>query len=404
VLLSNWPKISLGVALSLAAATGAFRSAVEGTFATRGHPLALKLAPSSPALLTNLASATSRQIVVGKTPAPLVAKTAEQAQRALRSQPFNPIALRSLGVARIAMGNKGRGEQLLLLAGDMTHRDLVTQAWLFDHFLLTGKLGEAFNAIDFALRVREEIRPLLFPKLAKALEKSPELQLALRPYFTKDNPWAAQFVSSTLNLPGGGKVIADFARRIDGFPDNHLFNNLQPEVVRHLLEDGQYADARGYLYFYDNRADALLNRLEFSPVNIDPSRSAFAWHMENAGGVYTEFVRPNARESESELLIDVGQQQDGVLLTKVLMLEPGTYRFHARSAKGAPNYHWSVWQIRCKRSGAELARAEPGQTKTFTLPSDGCAAQEIALRMTRDSGAVASVYTARMPAPQLSRL
>ncbi len=401
VLLSNWPKIAVGVVLSLAAATGAFRSAVEGTFAARGHLLALKLAPNSPALLTNLASATSRQIAVGKPSNSLVAKTDERATRALRRQPFNPVALRSLGIARIAAGDKRSGEQLILLAGDMTHRDLITQAWLFNHFLLTGRLGEAFSAIDFALRVREEVRPLLFPKLAEVLEKSPELQLVLRPYFTHDNPWAAQFVSSTLNLPGGGEIIADFARRIGGLPNNRLFNDLQPEVVRHLLEDGQYADARAYLHFYDKQADWLLNRLEFSPVNIDPARSSFAWHIGNAGGVYTEFVQSKAHERE--LLIDVGQQEDGALLTKVLMLQPGTYRFNAPPAEGAPDHPWSVWQIRCQKSAVILARAEPGQTRTFTLPN-GCAAQEITLLMVRDTGTVASAYTARMPAPQLSRL
>jgi hypothetical protein len=397
----DWLKIVGGALLSVALAAATFASAVENTLARYAHPMVIRLAPNSPAMLTALANRASGQLLVAKKRPGLALQTDRQATRALRKQPFNPVALRSLGIAKIAEGDKHRGEQLILLAGQMTHRDLLTQAWLFDHFLLTGRVEEAFAAMDLALRVKEEIRPLFFPRLAQALGKLPDVQRALRPYMTKDNPWAASFVSDALNLPGGGELISGFAKQIGGLPHNRLFQALQPEVVRHLLEDGKYADAQAYLRFYDPQADEVLNRLDFNPANIDPQRSAFSWRLSDMGGVYTEFVK--VRNGTRELLVDAGQQDDGTLLTKTLVLSPGAYSLRTLPAEGAPDHPWAFWRIICKSTGAQLARAEPGRTISFAIPA-GCSAQEITFQMQREAGAVAPVFTAHTQAPQLSFL
>lgn len=380
-------------------AYASFLVTLSGVLAKSAHPLVAALTPNDPVFLTRLIDANARAVLVQQPSLLRPGEVTRQARRVLSQTPLNPVALRSLGIVRFGTGKEGEGKALVLLASKFSKRDLVTQGWLFERFLRENRPAEAFSALDYALRVHDEVKPVLFPRLAQVTIQSPQARTLLRPYVSRSNPWVAEFVSTALQQEGGARMVEELAREVGGLPDTALFRQLQPEVVRHLIEKADYMRAWEFQRFYDGHSDQILNHLDFNKSNISQAQSAFAWRLGDVVGTYLEFVKEPS-SSELQLVVDVSEQQEGVLITKVLMLKSGLYRIDAPAATDAPRHPWVQWEISCLPGGPTLASLAPGSAGEFSIPRE-CAAQGIALRMTRGPEAAASVYTAYVRAPRL---
>jgi hypothetical protein len=384
--------------LAVAAAALAFIGTTGSVFARRGHPLVVALNPADVTLATRVADAGSTALLSGKT-AISGTTVASAARTALLSGPLNPVAIRALGIARFVSGDEQTGTRLVELASRFSKRDLVTQAWLFDHYLKQAKPDEAFRALDYAVRTHEEVKAVLFPRLAQVAVRSPEARKAIERHINAKTPWAAEFVSIALAEKGGAAMVAQLARDIGGLPNSRLFTNLQPEIVRHLLEDGAYQEARSYLVFYDPSSGRIVNQLDFGASNIRAGQSAFGWQVGQVPGTYAEFG-PDG-DGGTHFTIEVSDQQAGALLTKTLVLAPGHYTFSAPAGKDAPGHAWVEWTVDCVNAATPLARARPGESVDLAV-SQNCPAQHVTLMMVHDLSSRAATYSANLAAPAIA--
>lgn len=392
-------RVALVAGVAAVAAAVSFVGTTGSVLARRGHPLVAMLNPGDPALATLIADGGSKALAAGDKTVP-PASVAASAASALLAGPLNPAAIRALGIARFAGGDERTGKNLVELASRISKRDLVTQGWLFDRYLRQAQPEQAFRALDYAIRSHDEVKPLLFPRLAQAAIQSSEARNAIAPYIDVTTPWAAEFISAALAEKGGAAMVARLARDVGGLPDTALFTNLQPEIVRHLLEAGAYQDARSYLAYYDRKSSRIINQLAFEEANVRAGQSSFAWVVGEVPGTYGEFV--SVQGGKGRFAIDVGEQQAGALLTKVLVLAPGSYELAAPSAEGAPDRPWVAWTIQCVSATEEAVRLAPGTTGSFMVPPN-CPAQRISLAMIRDPSSRAATYTANIAAPTITR-
>lgn len=279
------------------------------------------------------------------------------AVRALRNQPLNGRALRIIGIADALRNGPQAGKAVLNVANRQSRRDLFTQIWMFGQAADAGDIALALTHYDAAVRVTPESWPLMFPILVRSLSDA-DVARKFTPYMTADNPWMGEFVRQAVRTTSNPDALA-FALASGSAPDTAEMRGLEDDLVKRLIAGGHFSALRQLLASRSNSALAAANRVDLSPQMFNARFQPIHWLLDEANGASIDETNGAAR---SRIRVEILRGVTRIVASKFVVLQPGSFRFSARSRYTRPAAQSSFrWRLRCWRGdGYRIAwQSEP---------------------------------------------
>jgi hypothetical protein len=307
------------------------------------------------------------------------------ARAALKREPMNVAALRTLGFALEKTGDQDTANRVLFLAGRLGWRDVALQLWLVRAFALQGNVVASLHRVDALARVNR-VPEITFPVFVASIADD-QVRAALVQELVDRPNWRGDFFYRLLQLPENrikyfSALVTDLANA--GSPINPAERAI---YLTRLIQVGQGAAAYSY-WLHDqkpSRSTASTIPWDSGFEHVPPAGTLgapFEWQMslESAG---VASIVPSAKGGQ-EVTVSPGRDFDGNLMSQTIVLQPGKYKLTARIV-GDPASTGLRWTIRCipnqrevvlntNNGGSELGSA------TFDIPTD-CAAQSLTLEM-----------------------
>lgn len=342
-------------------------------------------------LLTAFGTPTHPQAGAALAQARLVGKdhqTARQlAHAVIMADPTNDRALRVLGLATEAGGDREQALAIMQQAGRLGWRDTPTQQWLLQRAILTDDFtGVVQHADALARRNRggEMVRGLFLAAVAE-----PRLRGALADRLAQQPMWRGAFFADVRQrLP---EALAE--------PMAGLFKDLQDRrsaiaptewmsYIDRLAELGQFARARRTWATAFGVPTQQLAGIPYDPAfraasarAPDAPTSQFEWSLNaNLEGTVTF----GDDEGRPGLTIPTGVSGGAALASQTIMLAPGTHELTAR-IDGSPETAAAGWTLTCLPAQVALPRRlkrgsnDELSSVIFEVPAANCAAQRLAL-------------------------
>lgn len=121
------------------------------------------------------------------------------ASKALTGSLAHVEALRTIGIVTFDEGKVETGQKLVEIASDLSWRDSVTHAWLFERSLRQGNYAQSIQHADALLR-RRRARDEIFAMFALAA-KDPELSGLVTKKLANNPPWRENFFAWSDKVP-----------------------------------------------------------------------------------------------------------------------------------------------------------------------------------------------------------
>ena len=317
------------------------------------------------------------------------ATLADLTRRAVRAEPYNPVALRTLGLFAAFEKQDARADKLFSLAARFSLRDLFTHAWLFENRLATGRYTEAVSEADILLRQRSTNWDVVVPLLAQRLNDPRLIDPMARMLVTRPS-WRGALL---FNL-GNEKVDLDAGYRLL----TRLTALGAPPTTEEATPYFQRAVGKTPLPLLQRRwlamlppasrakAGGLLRDGDFTGLDVPPP---FGWRFFPDGGVIAETGDSLIPGQGSALYISYPGDQQVTFAEQQLVLAPGRYRFAGRATTDAElNAGQIHWTLRCGLGNAEREIAKQplspaaDQPQRFALSLDvpaGCVGPKLSL-------------------------
>ncbi len=320
----------------------------------------------------------------------LVARDAKDAEgvvrisrAALRTSPLAVVALRNVGLMAEARGDEEQADRVLTLAGRISKRDSLVQAWLFDRRNRQGRINEAILAADTALRENVTVWDVLMGELIKLVEQPRAREriavvLAGRPY------WGGTFVEKLGSSTAASESVYALLMRVKALGAPPATNELRSYFARF---DGTTAPQQLWSQWLALKpapgVPPLLRDGSFSGYDAPPP---FVWSLFPNDSVVSE-ISPAPHGDGRSLYLAYNGADLANFAHQTLALSPGRYQLSLKSiGDDAIQPGQFILSVRCggtnaTREIAKLALRPPTEDwqvlrLEFAVPAD-CPAQQI---------------------------
>ncbi|WP_298674241.1 hypothetical protein [uncultured Sphingomonas sp.] len=300
----------------------------------------------------------------------------DYAQRALLRDPLMAEAARDSGVAAGLLGRTDALKRRLDYSLWVSRRDLPTLLGEIEQRVAAGDIAGALRYYDIALRSSGSAGTVLMPVLVKAVNDAP-VRTALIGYINHHRPpWTQSYYDALLQTGRDWRALASVTRGLVA-AKVPLAGDAVDQAIRTVAEAGHPAEAYGiYLAKTGSAEQQALRNGNFTSTE---GTSPFDWNLTQEAG-------RQAVIADGQLRIDVARDTNGSVVSQLLILSPGRYRFRAKlDQDGDPGNALPYWRISCFPGSAEAGRmearmvdAQRGWSGEFVVPPD-CKAQELAL-------------------------
>ncbi|HKT54433.1 MAG TPA: hypothetical protein VJP88_08270 [Caulobacteraceae bacterium] len=309
------------------------------------------------------------------------------AQRALVGAPDSATPLRILGFIADREGNLGAARTLMQAAGARSHRDLLTQAWLFDDAVRRDDYPTLFERADATLRLDDGMEPALYPSMIRAAA-DPRAMPSLLAHLEARPPWRGDFLNAV--AASADPAVSLTVLRALKQTSAPATDDETGALVNRLVRDGDLGKAyaawaallpKGTLAHPGDLYDG-----DFAPA---PGAAPFNWRLNADPAVVAERSQPPSGPAHA-LYVRYEPTEPIPLASQMLLLPAGAYRlsgqvmFESSSQDG--QLHWTLY---CGGGWtdplADIAETgEAGAWRPFSMrfivPSGaGCAAQRLQL-------------------------
>lgn len=357
--------------------------------------IAYRIDPANP----EVAAAQANFLVMTATDASAVKQVEQVAREAVAGGPLAPFAVRNLGFAIQAAGDKPGAVALVNLSGRISHRDFLAHAWLLEEERRAGRMPQAVHQADLLMRQRTSNYPQILPIMVGLLADRravPPLAQAL----ARDPVWRSSFLDAMAwdasNL--GTKFALLTAIKARGSPATNA------EIAPLFRKAWNRVDPRALGKQWDRLVtlpaaarSGLLIDGGFEYPDLPPP---FAWTLYPNEDVYAERARRS--DSGHALFVSFEATRDVDFGGQQLLLAPGRYRLTGTMmGQDSVSPGQFAWKLRC--GGGRAARTVQsvplnpvrdewrGFAATVTVP-EGCAQQQLWLTgAPRDPAGIASL-------------
>lgn len=315
----------------------------------------------------------------------------DNAQRSLRTYPFNGRAYRVLAQITEAEKNPALAYELFQKAEAYSPRDLETRAALLNHALLGGRIESAVYQLDMLLRLQPDLQAQLMPVIGE-LAAIPAAHDPLILALSKNPPWRLHSVKSLMVQEKAAERYAVFVDRLTQ-SEGGISDAEQQAWLVALNQGKQWSLA--YLSWALNLPPEFqkeLGNIFNGSFENELLGSEFDWQFQPVPGASMDRSFRQGVKGEKALRVQFGDRR--VLFNHVrqtLVLTAGSYRFSGMGlTENLVNERGLVWEIQCLGGGPNLAVSEPWQgnskqwqpfTIDFEVPSASCEAQSLTLKL-----------------------
>lgn len=250
----------------------------------------------------------------------------DTAQRAYRRDPTAMRALTAAGLATALMGREGEAGRIFRYAETLSRRDVPTQLWLIEERVAANDISGALRHYDTALRVSEEVQPILFPILASAASDDAIAREVNRVLRTKPLWWRS-FIDSALGVLNDPDALATLTRNLldprdeQDWPRAARLMNKLAGLSRFDLVWQTYEDVASS----GNRPALIRDGLFQDARGLPP----VDWDYADEGGLAPERRQREDPADGFALYLPTSSSADGEVARQLLRLGPGQYEFSA---------------------------------------------------------------------------
>lgn len=298
------------------------------------------------------------------------------ARKALRQDPVNVPAAVVLGLNAQLRGDVVMARRAFAYAERLSRRDLITQLWGIEEAVARNDVGNAVHHYDIAMRVKPEMREVLFPVLAAASTEG-SVQTQLVRTLTFKPLWGEDFVNYIAAKGTNPKATVVLFKRLDRAgvktPDT-----AKAAILNAFITGGQLD--RAWAYYANIRTGVSRYRGRDPSFAKQPDvPTGFDWVAVGDGGIVSTIEKGSFSFSAPASI-------GGPMLQQVQLLPPGDYRFSGHSIDvDQPDNALPYWMLVCK-GGKELGRvnvlrssqSNGHYTGMFHVPQD-CPSQTLTL-------------------------
>lgn len=371
------PSILVAGLLSLWVALGVTVSMV---FGANSYQTALAIWPWG--AIPNTAAAAAA--IDGDASSSMRAAAYAAAVRAVRREPANVQAVRTLALLDVQASRLAQANRLIDYAQTLSRRDVQTELYLIERFVQADDINGALLHYDHALRTSRKSADVLMPVLVQAIVETP-VRGRLAQLLRANPPWRYEFFSRVLTGAPDPDALADLmarARLRSTEPGGATFTR---QLVDRLIAAERPAAAFAAYRRAIHRATAsALRDGGFETANAIPP---IDWWFSDDTTLYA--VRENVTGATGDYALRIVTRDGGrgVAARQMLLLPAGRYRVDARIGGVEESAAAEVvLQMRCARGDRPVGRAAralaAGDTETlamaFTIDTQ-CPAQWITI-------------------------
>lgn len=307
----------------------------------------------------------------------------------LKRSPYDPIALRTVGIIMASNDDDAAAGRLLSIAGRLSLRDYLTHAWLLNYRLQNGAFDAAVREADILIRQRPENADIVVPALVAISDDERAIE-PLAALLKRAPPWRSFFITEvgeTGKNPGMVFRLLNRLREVGSRPTTD-------EMFTYFVIAGQKVPPRQlYAQWLSMLPPAVaanargpLRDGDFAGIDAP---APFSWRLYPKDGVYAEREKPGPADMGSALYASFAGNQDTLFANQALVLDPGRYRLTWRAfADTATDERTFRWEIACLSKGhhniigqvpiATSADTLKSGAAQFDVPID-CDEQQLAL-------------------------
>lgn len=313
-------------------------------------------------------------------------QAADRAKAALRREPANVVAARSLAIIAARQGDEKRAESLFRYAEKLSRRDLPTQLWLIEDRVRADDIPGALTHYDRALRTSPYTDRPLIPILVSAaddlaIRRPLTAMIAARP------AWWWVFAQRLVSSGKSPDTMYDLLIALKLSPTNDRERTLLAAALTRLAEMSAYGQA--YRLYAQARhvpaGNGLLRNGEFEAEDVLPP---FDWTLADDPDLAAVRQQRDDRSGGQALFFYSNEGRTGTVAQQLLVLAPGRYRLSAQvgEVSSEPEARPKL-TMTCARPGGQtlfeadfvlFGKASSRIGVDFSVPS-GCAAQTIAV-------------------------
>jgi hypothetical protein len=294
---------------------------------------------------------------------PVGSSTLAKIRDAATKAPLAPEPFLVEGVQAQLSGDLNKAETAFRAAQWRDPRSLPAAYFLAEHYLRSGRQIDGLRQIATLARLSPAGIGGIAPYLAAyAQDRSnwPRMRELFRTEQEVEDPVLVALSTDARNA-GAVLALADASHR-------SARSQWLPVLVRSLVDDGRYADARAVWANIARVAvppGQLIYDSSFSRAAAPPP---FNWTLTSSTVGLAE------REPSGGLHVLFYGQDDGVLASELLLLPPGTYRLSMQLAGERSHENELIWTVRCDKAPAELSRVDLGAAASrgwaFEIPAN----------------------------------
>jgi len=258
-----------------------------------------------------------------------VARARELAEAALRREPVNVAAARSMAIVSTLAGDAATTERYLILAERLSRRDLPTQLMLLETEVRRNNIPGALTHYDRALRVSTDMRDNLLPIMVQA-SAEPAIANGVARLLDPRPPWwfpFAEHLAGESNAPG---TITFLLGKLRLDPRDERERSLVVVALRRMVEAGAFTAAERLYRQTGGSTPAAGGNLvrnggfDTSELGLPP----FDWLYVNESGL-SAYRENDAGRGGSVLRLTAESERSGEVARQLLTLPPGRYRMNA---------------------------------------------------------------------------
>jgi hypothetical protein len=305
------------------------------------------------------------------------------------ADPLSAVPLRALSLLA-ENDDPTRAKRLMDLAAQRVPRDVASQIWLADEYLLRGEAIKAMRHVDALLRVWPELSETLFPVL-QDLTQDVEGAIALVSTLQLPPPWRESFLAALpRNRERPAADLADFYEAMGTGPAPLSMSELRP-YLEALIQQGQAKMARAR-WLDLAPSETKLGEVPYNGgFEREPLDAPFDWTIQAIRGARAHLTS----DIKGGRVLTVQFYRTRVPfrhVSQTLLLEPGAYILSGEvAARSLENPRGLQWTISCAGGRQERlgeTRRVSGTLKwepfelEFHVPQEaGCEAQVLRLEL-----------------------
>lgn len=290
---------------------------------------------------------------------------------AARKEPLSPVPFLVRGVQAQLAGDGAIAERAFIAAQWRDPRSLPAAYFLADRYFRTGDARHGLRQVAALARLAPNGPEIVGPYVAQYARDRRNWN-QLHALFRSN----ARLAEAALQVLARDPRNADAVLALSRGQARAAGSQWLSLLVQSLSSAGQYP--RAYAIWsavggVKPAASGLIYDASFSEPDAPPP---FNWTLTSSP------VGLAAREPGGRLHLLFYGQQDGVLASELLLLQPGVYRLSMELIAGGPNPQAISWSIRCDKAAQAIASAPintiAARGWTFKVPA-GCGAQWLEL-------------------------